>query len=215
MIDGVTKASWPSSAFSLTEWALYSTTMTLTAGTHTLRFETPTSVDRSTVIDAVKLFTYTGSLPTNTPLSLAGGVLDLGGVTQTVASVSSGTGVVSNGTLNVTSALYPGGVDTAGTLTVDNLSLVSGASLYWDYGTGGADTVSVLGTATLPANATVRVHATAALPERVTLFECGSINAPSDVSGWTVVGGRSNSHVVIQGNLVQLVSHKGTLILIF
>jgi autotransporter-associated beta strand protein len=215
LIDGVTKASWPSSAFSITEWAAYATPLTLTAGPHTLRFENTSAHDGSTTIDEVKLFTSTGSLPTNTTLSLAGGVLDLGGVTQTVASVASAAGVMTSGTLNVTSALYPGGVDTVGTLTVDNLSLVSGASLYWDYEVGGADTVSVTGTATLPANATVRVHATAALPERVTLFQCGSINAPSDVSGWTVVGGRANTRVVTQGNLVQLVSPKGTLMRIY
>jgi hypothetical protein len=167
------------------------------------------------VIDDVRLYASSGSLPSGTALSLAGsGVLDLVGGSQAVASVA-GSGIVSNGTLSVTSALYPGGENVAGTLTLNNLTMASGASLYWDYGTGGEDKVSVTGTATLSANATVRVTATASLPDRVTLFECGSINAPSGVSGWTVVGGRTNSRVVIQGNLVQLVSPKGTLIQIF
>lgn len=155
----------------------------------------------------------TNVLPVTTALSIAsGGVLDISRVSQDVATLS-GSGVVSNGTLGVTSALYPGGANVAGTLTLlQGLTLGAGASLYWDYSAGGADLVRVLGTANLPATATVRVSATDTLPVRATLFQCGTINAPSGVSGWTVVGGRANSRVVIQGNQVQLYSPRGTII---
>jgi autotransporter-associated beta strand protein len=170
-----------------------------------------------TGIAEIRFFSVTTNvLPAATALTIAsGGVLDLFRVSQDVATLS-GSGVVSNGTLGVTSALYPGGANVAGTLTLQQgLTLGAGASLYWDYSAGGADLVSVLGTANLPATATVRVSATSELPVRVTLMQCGAINAPSGVSGWTVVGARGNSRVVIQGNEVQLYSPRGTMISFF
>jgi len=170
-----------------------------------------------TGLSEIRFFSVTTNvLPAATALTIAsGGVLDLFRVSQDVATLS-GSGVVSNGTLGVTSALYPGGANVAGTLTLQQgLTLGAGASLYWDYSAGGADKVSVLGTANLPANATVRVSATGELPVRATLFQCGTINAPSGVSGWTVVGARGNSRVVIQGNEVQLYSPRATMISFF
>jgi autotransporter-associated beta strand protein len=157
----------------------------------------------------------TNILPATTALTISsGGVLDLFKVSQDVATLS-GSGAVSNGTLSVTSALYPGGAGVTSTLTLQGLTLGAGASLYWDYSAGGADLVRVLGTANLPANATVRVSATGELPVRATLFQCGTINAPSGVSGWTVVGARGNTRVVIQGNEVQLYSPRGTIISLY
>jgi autotransporter-associated beta strand protein len=216
MIDGVTQTNWPVEAFSNAWWTNCLARLNFSAGTHLLTFtNTATSGTGNICIDEVSLTMPVASLPTNTALSLAGGLLDLNGVTQTVASISSGTGVASNGTLMVTAALYPGGLNSTGTLKVANLVLSEGAAIDWDYATGNSDTILVQETLSLPTHATVYVRSTEALPPRVTLFESGGIVAPGGVGAWTVSGGKPSSRVVLNGNNVQLLTSYGTLISVF
>jgi autotransporter-associated beta strand protein len=215
-VDGSAQANWPASAFSATWWTNCTASLSLSAGAHLLTFTNTLDNYDNICVDDVALTIPVAPLSTNTDLSLAGGVLDLSGCTQAVVSVSSVSGLVSNGTLSVTSALYPGGASATGTLACASLIVSEGASVYWDYGTAGADKIAASGTVTLPASATVRVSASGTLPERVTLFECGTVNAPSGVSAWTVIGGKYYSRVIINGNQVQLVSiSPGTLIRFF
>ena len=154
------------------------------------------------------------SLPTNTALTvMSNAFVNLNGHTQTVASVS-GFGLVSNGWLNVTSALYPGGSNTVGTLTLANLTLAEGLTIYWDYGPGGTDTSLVPGVANLPASATVVVGGSGAIPSTGVLFQCGTLSAPGDVAGWKVVGlVNSHARVIRAGNQVQLlIQSNGTVL---
>ena len=153
-----------------------------------------------------------GSLSTNSSLLVAsGGSVDMNGKTQACVSVG-GTGFVTNGTLNVTAALYPGGSNSVGTLTLGNLILATGTTVHWDYDGGAGDTNKVLGTATLPASATVLVNASETLPSRAVLFDCDSIEAPGGVGGWTVKGTLPNSFVKVEGSQLLLITIKGTVI---
>ncbi|MBR3221479.1 MAG: hypothetical protein IKF72_04535 [Kiritimatiellae bacterium] len=63
------------------------------------------------------------ALPSTTTLQLRGGVIDLGGNSFTIANLV-GHGTVSNGTLTVTGAVWPG-VYGAGTLTIDSTATLS------------------------------------------------------------------------------------------
>jgi autotransporter-associated beta strand protein len=157
-----------------------------------------------------------GSLSTNTALTVvgSGSAVNMNGKTQACVSVG-GTGFVTNGTLTVTSALYPGGSNSVGTLTLGNLTLATGSTVHWDYATGAGDTNKVLGIATLPVSATVQVNASGTLPSRAVLFDCGSIVAPGGVGGWTVEGIPQKAQVVLVGNQVHLVVLKGTLISVY
>jgi autotransporter-associated beta strand protein len=66
----------------------------------------------------------------------AGAILDLAGITQTLASLS-GSGTVSNGTLAVTGDITPGGDGTVGTLTVADGNVLGPGTLRIDVTTGG------------------------------------------------------------------------------
>jgi autotransporter-associated beta strand protein len=152
------------------------------------------------------------SLSTNTALSVASGsAVNLNATTQTCVSVG-GTGFVTNGTLTVTEALYPGGSNTVGTLTLGNLTLAADSVVHWDYDAGVGDTNKVLGTATLPSSATVQVNASGPLPSRAVLFDCDSLVAPSGVTGWVVAGALPNSFVKVEGTKLLLITIKGTMI---
>ena len=76
----------------------------------------------------------------------ASGVLDLGTniYSQTLANLS-GSGIVSNGTLAVTGAIAPGGVDTIGSLTIANSAGLSGKLLADVAADGTSDRLVVLG----------------------------------------------------------------------
>jgi fibronectin-binding autotransporter adhesin len=129
------------------------------------------------------------SLPTNTALTvLDNALVDLNAHTQTVASVA-GCGSVGNGWLNVASALYPGGSNAVGTLTVTNLALAENSTIYWDFGSAGSDTNRVLGRVNLPTVATVRVSQVGGVvPSGGVLFSAGSLGGATNLSGWTVSG---------------------------
>ena len=87
-------------------WTNYTTTLNVSAGTHTIEFlGTIAGYDVSTAIDNVSLPLGAGSLPATTVLTVAGqstsggscGTFDLGGFSQTVAGLSGG-GVSGGGT---------------------------------------------------------------------------------------------------------------------
>jgi hypothetical protein len=99
-----------------------------------------------------------------------------------------------------------------GTLTLGNMTLAADSVVYWDYATGVGDTNKVLGTATLPASATVRVNASETLPSRAVLFDCYSLVAPLGVAGWAVAGALPNSFVKVEGTQLLLINIKGTMI---
>jgi autotransporter-associated beta strand protein len=77
-------------------------------------------------------------LPANSAVRVAAGAaLNLGGMGQTVRSVS-GSGSVSNGTLTVTETLAPGNTNAIGMLTLPGSPIVNGATLLVDVSPAGA-----------------------------------------------------------------------------
>ena len=154
------------------------------------------------------------SLPTNSALTVwSNAVVNLGGTTQSVVSVG-GLGSVSNGWLNVTSAIYPGGPNGVGTLTVTNLTLAEGCLVDWNHSVTTTDLVNVTGMLTLPASATVNITGTGDLPARVTIFSAPMINGATDLSGWTITGSgvKPSSRAKVSGTEVVVVTGRGTLL---
>jgi autotransporter-associated beta strand protein len=181
---------------------------------YTLTLNATNTYSGSTIVSNGTLkVTNTGSLPTNTALTVVGtnSIVNMNGKEQSCISVG-GSGFVTNGTLTVTSALYPGGSNSVGTLTLGNLTLSTGSTVNWDYDAGIGDTNKVLGTASLPSSATVQVNASGTLPSRAVLFDCDSIEAPGGVGGWTVKGALPNSFVKVEGSQLLLITIKGTMI---
>lgn len=77
-------------------------------------------------------------LPANSAVRVASGaILNLGGMEQTVASVS-GSGNISNGTLIVTQTLAPGNTNAIGMLTLPGSPIVDGATLLVDVAQNGS-----------------------------------------------------------------------------
>lgn len=180
----------------------------------TLTLNATNTYSGATIIsNGILKVTNTGSLSTNTALTVVGAnsVVNMNGKAQSCISVG-GTGFVTNGTLTVTSALYPGGSNTVGILTLGNLTLAADSVVHWDCDAGVGDTNKVLGTANLPSSATVQVNASGTLPSRAVLFDCDSIVATSGVSGWTVTGALPNSFVKVEGTQLLLINIKGTMI---
>lgn len=89
-------------------------TLTLNA---TNTYAAATCVSNGTLATAVA-----GALPSGGLLKLAGGTVDLKGTVQTVAMLA-GAGRVSNGTLTVTDAVWPGLGADGGTLTLDGVNV--------------------------------------------------------------------------------------------
>jgi hypothetical protein len=76
-------------------------------------------------------------LPVNSAVRIAAGAaLNLGGMEQTVRSVS-GCGTISNGTLTVTQTLAPGNTNAIGVLTLPSSPIVSGTTLLVDVSPNG------------------------------------------------------------------------------
>ena len=76
-------------------------------------------------------------MPTNGAVRIASGAtLNLGGLAQTVSSVS-GAGTVANGALTVTDWIAPGGTNGVGTLTLPGSSVFAGATLRVDVSVSG------------------------------------------------------------------------------
>jgi fibronectin-binding autotransporter adhesin len=83
-------------------------------------FTGPVVIDGGTIRAEVA-----GAIPATATVEVnAGGVLDLGGLTVTVANVCGNGGIISNGTLRVTGEVAPGT-----TVTFDNLVFADGATL--------------------------------------------------------------------------------------
>jgi len=86
-----------------------------------------------------------GRLSADSTVSIASGaVLNLGGLEQTLVSVS-GSGTVSNGTLVLTGSIYPGGTNTVGQLAFGAVRF-EGAQLMADIRDGAADRIVLTGT---------------------------------------------------------------------
>ena len=80
----------------------------------------------ATCVSNGTLAVASGALPATT-LRLGGGVIDLGGASHTVENLV-GSGIVSNGTLTVTGAVWPG-VGDSGILKIDSTASISPASI--------------------------------------------------------------------------------------
>ena len=110
-------------------------------GSGILRLTGANTYPCATAVDEGKLLLNAGAtLPATTLRLGASGTLDLGGTSQTFANLV-GSGCVTNGSLALASggAIYPGGVGSEGTLTLDTatLSCSSGTTLAIDIGAGG------------------------------------------------------------------------------
>ena len=159
----------------------------------------------------------TGFLSPSTTLSIASGAtLDLSRSTQTVAGVS-GSGVVTNGSLNVTATVAPGAAGTIGSLAVKgNLALASGTVNNWDFALdGSADQVAVSGTLTLPATATLNLNGVdgAFRGQRIVLYTFGSYSGPTDLRGWSVGLGATVKVDLVAKQVILLAP--GTLLSVF
>ena len=132
--------------------------------------------------------------PSSAVTVASGAMLDLGVSTQSVAGLS-GAGMVTNGQLNVTGTVAPGGSGAIGTLTVKgNLSVASGAVHDWEFnGAGAADLVAVSGTLVLPSTATVNLSGLGAgyKGQKIVLYTFGNYSGPTDLKGWSVGFGAS------------------------
>lgn len=123
-----------------------------------------------------------------------GATLDLGGNTQSLATLHGG-GLVSNGTLVVTGTLAPGGTNTLGTLTAATTLTLTGTLLFDIGPAGAADQLTVLGNVSLEPSSSLVVANPAQLNRQIqyTVLTCtgtrsgsfGSVVAPD--SRWRVL----------------------------
>ena len=142
-------------------------------------------------------------------------VTSVTGFTVFPSQTLAGSGTVA-GNVILLGTLAPGGTNAVGALrAAANLSLQGGAVLNCNYTSSTADVVNVTGTLTLPANATVYLSGTDAIPARLVLLRATATpSGTTDLSGWTVTGPgrRGNSRVTVSGTEVVLVTSRGTLI---
>jgi len=162
------------------------------------------------------------TLPTNTSLQIASGaILDLGGSTQTVASVLPSGGLVTNGSLIVTSSINLTNGATETLLVNSNLTVAAGATLNYDFTTYTSDVVNVTGNLTLSNVATVNVNRVSSgrMPNPAVLFNfgtgLGSAATDTNLANWVITGARNDTRAVVRGKQVLLVSPFGTMISIF
>ena len=99
----------------------------------------------------------------------AGAAFDLGGTTQTLASLS-GSGIVSNGTLAVTGTLAPGGTNSIGTLTLAASAALTGTLLTDVALNGACDRLNVTGSLDLSALALEIAN-----PDRLSSRQCYTV----------------------------------------
>jgi hypothetical protein len=127
-------------------------------------------------------------IPTGTTLTvLAGGVLDLNGHSQEVATLK-GNGSVSNGTLVVANAIDLTNAVTSAIAVQGNLTMKPGAELRIDRAATDSDVVAVSGTLKIEGANTVllKTLSGAIPPFRVTLFTFGTLDGAANLSNWTV-----------------------------
>ena len=190
------------------------------AGTLTLN-GTTNSYSGDTIVSGGTLKLGAAGAVSNSPLIAvaSGATCDVSSVTGfTVGAAQSlaGKGTVA-GNVIVQGRLAPGGTNSVGELQISgNLTLQTGAVLDWDYTLATADVVTIGGTLTLPATATVSINTTNKLPARALLFTAPSgINGASDLSGWTLTapGNSERLRVSVSGTSVYLVPIRGTFIM--
>jgi len=139
------------------------------------------------------------------------------------SQILAGNGVVTGSVVVADGAGVSGGAtNDVGTLTfTNNLTLNSGAVVYWNYNDTTTDVVSVKGTLTLPLSgvATVNVSrasgSTTNIPSNGVLFTFGAGPADGDLSSFVITGTRANSRVVVRNKQVILVSSTGMIIEIY
>jgi autotransporter-associated beta strand protein len=127
-------------------------------------------------------------LPTGSTLTvLSGGVLDLNGHSQEVATLK-GNGSVSNGTLVVANAIDLTNEVTSAIAVNGSLTMKPGAALRVDHTTSASDVVNVSGTLKIEGANTVRLNTLSGAmpPFRVTLFSFGTLDGQENLSSWTV-----------------------------
>ena len=135
LVDGVSKASWTNSVFANSgAFNFYATNFFLTAGPHELKFQgTSPGGDTTTTLDDIQIVGYgasaPGTLPADTSVDIAAGsTLDLNGTSETLTGIR-GSGLVTNGTLNIHGVIAPGGTNAVGTLTLATAATLSGTLL--------------------------------------------------------------------------------------
>jgi autotransporter-associated beta strand protein len=186
---------------------------------------TTNSYSGDTIVSGGTLKLGAAGAVSNSPLiAVASGatcdVSSVTGFTVGTAQTLAGNGTVA-GNVIVQGRLAPGGTNAVGALQISaNLTLQSGAVLDWDYTPAAADVVTVGGTLTLPATATVSITTTNQLPARTVLFTAPAginINGASDLSGWTLTapGNSERLSVRVSWPHVYLVPVRGTLIAVF
>ena len=191
------------------------------AGTLALNGTNTYSGDTVVSADTLKLGAA-GSISNSPLIAVASGatcdVSSVTGFTVGAAQTLAGNGTVS-GNVIVQGKLAPGGTNSVGALQIStNLTLQSGAVLDWDYTLAASDVVTVGGTLTLPATATVSINTTNKLPARTVLFTAPAgitINGASDLSNWTLTapGNSERLSVRVSGTSVYLVPIRGTLVM--
>jgi autotransporter-associated beta strand protein len=232
-IGGVTKATWSDTNLG-TAWTNLSANIELTAGASTIRFETvQASGECNETIDDVRLYSPSGSLPTNTALSIvSGAALDLSfssqtvrslagagtittaaGGTLTVTGTNSFTGTITgSGALNVTGVISPAGPGVIGTNTVTQARTFSGR-LEVDVATdGSSDLLATQGTLNLT-GATVSVVNPAGLNKykqyvvlSYSVAPTGSFSDLNLPSGWKTKNDTVNKQILLLAKTGTMVS---------
>lgn len=127
-------------------------------------------------------------IPADTTLTvLSGGVLDLNGHSQEVATLK-GNGSVSNGTLVVANAIDSTNEVASAFAVNGNLTMKPGAALRVDHTASASDIVNVSGALKIEGANTVRLNTLSGAipPFRVTLFSFGTLDGQENLSSWTV-----------------------------
>jgi len=140
----------------------------------------------------------------------AGSLLDLGGTSQTLATLR-GSGAVSNGTVAVTGTIAPGGTNVIGTLTVAASSVLTGTLLVDVATDGTSDRLVVQGNVNLSAlNLVVANPGQLSRSKQYTLVTCTGTRTGTFAS---VTGPDSRWKVIYYGDgTVKLVYNSGTMI---
>jgi len=178
------------------------------AGTLTLSVAN-TYTGATTVAGGTLRLTNVKALPTQTPVVLAGGTLDLNG--YTVTNAVNGSGVVSNGTLQTEFSPAGAGVVATNTFTLAGGATLRATAYLADVDVaGGSDRVAVVGNIDLSSVAfTLADPSRLARPQQYTLLTCtgtrvGKMTATNLPSRWHLV--------YLSDGTVKLIYVEGTLI---
>jgi hypothetical protein len=166
--------------------------------------------------------TYVRDVPLADVRVAAGGRLDLSGATRSVASLS-GTGMISNGTLRVTSALDVGSAvgECAAMTVAGGLAFAPGAEVLFDYASPAHDSVAVSGALTFEEAGSFVMRLTeshfAGDAMRVAFVTFGELQGAVHLKDWKVTGlpEAYAGTLVAEGQTVYVVIRlKGTVLLL-